>query len=212
MTKNSIFLDMRAGATVGKLLSLLNVPQKFCREVSRGMAYSWRIKTRYMPWRGFFEGVELGYRDEPAIPAVPAPDATPNATPNSVEPVTFGTFDSDLDVRSSDDESEKSDGAIVFSDEDDDDVDHASMDETPSPQSRRNRQTNPPPMNINAPTMQPSNTDPEWIIIDSSDEEMGEGKKEPNSVIEELVEHEQTATDVFATDRARVISALYKGY
>ncbi|KAL4990281.1 hypothetical protein BDW68DRAFT_194825 [Aspergillus falconensis] len=212
MARNAMFLDKRAGATVGKLLSLLEVPQEFCRDASERMAYTLRVKNRRVPWRDFFQGVELGYRGEPVMLTLP----TPETTLNSVEPIHFSGFGSEPDVisvRSSEDEGDWSDGTLVFSDEDDDGLDYADMDETPSPPSRRNRQTNPPPRGLNeALAMQPSNTDPESIIVDSSNEEMDEVMKEPNSAIEELVEQEQTATDVFAVDRARVFSTLYEDY
>ncbi|KAL6230420.1 hypothetical protein BDW75DRAFT_234403 [Aspergillus navahoensis] len=211
MARNAIFLDKRAGATVGKLLSLLEVPQEFCRDASERMAYSFRVKTRSIPWRDFFQGVKLGYRGEPVMLTLPTPDTTPN----SADPIPFSGLGSDPDVisvRSSDDESDWSDGTLVFSYGNEDGLDDADMDETP-PHSRRNGQTNPPPMDLNeAPATQPPNTNPECIIVDSSDEEVDEVKKEPNSVVEELVEQEQTATDIFAVDRARVFSALYEGY
>ncbi|KAL4793179.1 hypothetical protein BDV19DRAFT_232037 [Aspergillus venezuelensis] len=74
MANEAVALDKRAGATVGKLLSLLNVPQQYCREASEGIAYSWRVKTRRLPWGKFFEGVELGYRGELVVdPRSPAP-------------------------------------------------------------------------------------------------------------------------------------------
>ncbi|KAL4998202.1 hypothetical protein BDV10DRAFT_194511 [Aspergillus recurvatus] len=211
MARNAMFLDKRAGATMGKLLSLLDVPQEFWRDASEGMAYSLRVKTRCIPWGDFFQGVELGYRGERVMLTLPTPDTTPK----SVEPILFSGFGSNpniISVRSSDDEGDWPDGTVVFSDEDDDGLDNADIDETPSFPFRRNGQTNPPPMDLNeAPATQPSNTDPECTIVDSS-EEMDEVKKKPNSVVEELVEQEQTATDVFAVDRARVFSALYEGY
>ncbi|KAL4960204.1 uncharacterized protein BDV14DRAFT_148439 [Aspergillus stella-maris] len=74
MANKAVPLDKRAGATVGKLLSLLNVPQRYCRDASEGIAYSWRVKTRRLPWNEFFDGVHLGYRGEPVMdPRSPAP-------------------------------------------------------------------------------------------------------------------------------------------
>ncbi|KAL4926571.1 uncharacterized protein BDV17DRAFT_151072 [Aspergillus undulatus] len=49
MAEAAVPLDKRAGVTVGKLLSLLRLPERYCREVSEGMAYSWRVKTRQLP-------------------------------------------------------------------------------------------------------------------------------------------------------------------
>ncbi|KAL4955587.1 hypothetical protein BDW69DRAFT_160492 [Aspergillus filifer] len=74
MANEAVPLDKRAGTTVGKLLSLLNVPQQYCRDASEGIAYSWRVKTRRLPWGEFFDGVHLGYRGEPVMdPRSPAP-------------------------------------------------------------------------------------------------------------------------------------------
>ncbi|KAL4743115.1 hypothetical protein BDV11DRAFT_202100 [Aspergillus similis] len=207
MTKNAMFLDMRAGATVGKLLSLLDVPQEFCREVSGGMAYSWRIKTRYMPWRGFFEGVELGYRGEPVMP----PLLTPDVTSESVELIPFGVFDLDPDaiiLESSDDEGDKSDGTLDLQ-YDEDEQDESSMDETPSPHFRHNMNTDPPRMDFDGfPLAQNSNSNPVLAINDGFDREMDDVTEEPELTIEEVVDQQRMATDVFAVDRARVMSVL----
>ncbi|KAL2863841.1 uncharacterized protein BJX67DRAFT_384369 [Aspergillus lucknowensis] len=64
MEKEAMQLDKQLGATVGKLLSMLEVPAIYCRMVSEGLAYSWRVKTRNIPWGQFFEGVEFGYSGE----------------------------------------------------------------------------------------------------------------------------------------------------
>ncbi|KAL4918972.1 hypothetical protein BDW62DRAFT_210144 [Aspergillus aurantiobrunneus] len=69
MSKDAVYLDKQAGATVGRLLSFLEVPQEYCEIVSEGLAHSWRIKTRYNPWRDFFEGVELELSPVPDVNA-----------------------------------------------------------------------------------------------------------------------------------------------
>ncbi|KAL4941403.1 hypothetical protein BDV06DRAFT_236070 [Aspergillus oleicola] len=62
MANEAVPLDKRAGATVGKLLSLLGVPQQYCKDNKR------------LPWGEFFEGFELGYKGEPVMdPRSPAP-------------------------------------------------------------------------------------------------------------------------------------------
>lgn len=214
MTKNAISLDMKAGATVGKLLSLLDVPQEFCREISRGMAYSWRIKTRYMPWRGFFEGVELGYRGEPVMPTL----LTPDATPDSVEPIPFGGFDSDPDmniVESSDDWSDKSDTTLDLQ-SDEDEQDESSMDETPSPSFRHSRKTDSPSphMNLDSSSLltQNPNSNSAIVVNDGFDGELDDAMEESELTVEGVVDQQQMAIDEFAVDRARVMSVLRGNY
>ncbi|KAL4815827.1 hypothetical protein BDW67DRAFT_175902 [Aspergillus spinulosporus] len=207
MAKNAVSLGVKAGATVGKLLSLLDVPQEFCREVSGGMAYSWRIKTRYMPWQGFFEGVELGYRGEPVMPTL----LTPDATPDSVEPVPFGGFDSDPDViivESSDDEGDESDATLDLQ-YDEGEQDESSMDESPSPPLKYNRKTDPPRMDLDgSPLAQNLNSNPTIVINDGFDGEMDDVVEESELTAEEVVDQQQMVTDEFAVERARVMSVL----
>ncbi|KAL4761529.1 uncharacterized protein BDW70DRAFT_168005 [Aspergillus foveolatus] len=206
MTKNAMSLDMKAGATVGKLLSLLDVPQEFCREISGGMAYSWRIKTRYMPWRGFFEGVELGYGGESFMPTL----LTPDATPDSVEPIPFGGHDSDPSmniVESSDDWGNKSDATLDLQ-SDEDEQDESSMGETPSPPFRHNKKTDTPRMNLDgSPLAQNSNSNSVIVVNDGFDGEMDDVMEESELTIE-VVDQQQMATDEFAVDRARIMSVL----
>jgi hypothetical protein len=205
MTKNAMSLDMEAGATVGKLLSLLDVPQEFCREISRGMAYSWRIKTRYMSWQGFFQGVELGYRGEPVMPTL----LTPDATPDSVEPIPFGGFDSDPGmniVESSDDWGDKSDATLDLQ-SDEDEQDESSMDETPPPSFRHRRKTVPPRMDLDSSLAQDPNSNPANVVNNGFDREMDD-VMESEFTVEEAVDQKQMAIDEFAVDRARVMSVL----
>lgn len=115
MTKNAVYLDKKAGVTVGRLLSLLAVPHEYIRTVSKGIVYSWRVKTRRIPWRDFFEGVELGYRGELVMLSpglLPVPDAqTPD--PHA----TYGDIGSDSDVYSlSEDLSDDNDDNLEASD------------------------------------------------------------------------------------------------
>ncbi|RDW69028.1 uncharacterized protein DSM5745_08788 [Aspergillus mulundensis] len=116
MAKGALFLDKQAGATVGKLLSLLEVPQEFCRTVSEGIAYSWRMKNKHIPWGDFFYGVELGYRGEPVMAAL----RTPENTPESNGGIPCGRFDSEFEIidLSSDDEGNGSDATTDYPDKD----------------------------------------------------------------------------------------------
>ncbi|KAL3475194.1 hypothetical protein BJX99DRAFT_259660 [Aspergillus californicus] len=69
MSKDAIPLDKRAGAIVGKLLCMLEVPEVYCKIISEGMTYSWRIKTKAMPWGEFFEGVNFGFDGQHFMPS-----------------------------------------------------------------------------------------------------------------------------------------------
>ncbi|KAL4905405.1 hypothetical protein BDW74DRAFT_177776 [Aspergillus multicolor] len=173
MTQAAMFLDKKAGATVGKILSFLEVPQEFCRIVSESMAYSWRVKNKRIPWRDFFEGVELGFRGEPVMTALRRPDTTLETNAD----IPSGEFDSDLEIIdiSSDDEGDDSDGIIAYPNEDDrNDKDAAeAMEETPSPSPRRDGIAKSSCLTSdNGQRTQPFSADSAWIIIDSSDDEM----------------------------------------
>ncbi|PWY91209.1 hypothetical protein BO70DRAFT_283201, partial [Aspergillus heteromorphus CBS 117.55] len=53
-------LDHATGLAIGKLLSSVNVPFRFSKDVGTGLFYSWRLKKEGK-WESFYEGVDAGY-------------------------------------------------------------------------------------------------------------------------------------------------------
>ncbi|KAL3466447.1 hypothetical protein BJX64DRAFT_284385 [Aspergillus heterothallicus] len=113
MAQGAMHLDKRVGAAVGRLLSFLSVPSDYCKTISEGLAYSWRIKSKSIPWRDFFDGVDIGYRGECLLPSPsPSPVVGVEGTQVSLE----SEDDTDDD---SDDGAEGVDSPDASDDEDD---------------------------------------------------------------------------------------------
>ncbi|KAL2822720.1 hypothetical protein BDW59DRAFT_102069 [Aspergillus cavernicola] len=208
MAKNAVQLDKKAGATVGRLLSILEVPQEHCKAVSEGMAYSWRVKTRRIPWGEFFQGVELGYSGQHVM-LLPALSPTVNAADSN-------TIESDFDALSDDD--------LCFDDSevdeitDDEETKQSQLDEieietnsnysfavdalpdTPGPFPIMDSDTasDTPPVDFQDLTI---------ASIHSFDEEMDEAE-ELGFFDETILYQPQVTSDLFANDRERVRSAL----
>ncbi|KAL2848162.1 hypothetical protein BJY01DRAFT_246489 [Aspergillus pseudoustus] len=102
MAKRAMYLDQRVGAAIGRLLSSLGVPKEHYKAISEGLAYSWRIKTRRIPWRDFFEGVDLGYQGK-----LPSPSPSPITIFEDTLMSTDDKEDDNMDTpEASDDESD----------------------------------------------------------------------------------------------------------
>ncbi|KAL4804777.1 hypothetical protein BDV18DRAFT_161864 [Aspergillus unguis] len=196
MARNAVHPDKRAGSTVGKLLLFLNIPQEYCKEVSRGIVYSWRINRRNMPWHDFFEGVDLGYRGNVALPSLgplipelsPAPELSPLP---DITADHHNISDWEYDI-SSDDEEDKT--MEEFEDEG-----------TPTPVARPGTAMGNPFRTLaSSMTTLGAHSDIGIAIVVSSDEEMGDIDQEHERSEETIPEHEEIANDKFASDRARV--------
>ncbi|KAL4784536.1 hypothetical protein BJX76DRAFT_347671 [Aspergillus varians] len=161
MAKNAVYLDKKAGATVGRLLSLLEVPYEHCRTVSEGIAYSWRVKTRRLPWRDFFEGVDIGYRGLPVIMLTPAHS-----------PVRYVGADADDDAASDSDvyslSEDSSDNEMLNNPSPDDEDNETLPNDTPTTGALRT-----PLLEFESPLVsQHMDSNLTIALIDSSDEEM----------------------------------------
>lgn len=204
IAKDAIYLDKKAGATVGKLLSLLEVPHEYIGTMSKGIAYSWRVKTRRTPWRDFFEGVELGYRGELVILS---PELSPFLDAHNPD----GDIGSDSDIYSLSEGSPDDDDVPEASDSPDS---PDSLDEnrylnktgsygTPSPEARPESERSVSIVEFEeALVTQRMNAS---FTIDMGDSSDGEELDLFDGVI---LEREQITSDLFASERAWVRSAL----
>ncbi|PTU20791.1 hypothetical protein P175DRAFT_0479047 [Aspergillus ochraceoroseus IBT 24754] len=196
LAKGASALDMQAGLAIGGLLSLLQVPYQYSKDVSEGIAYSWRVKRRRLPWKDFFEGVQAAYLGvPPLISHVPRP-----------------TLDNNNDNLNA---FESSDEELLFSDYDDDDGEeegdndkngHLDNAELPNEQDDENRSSGAIDTHFSTEWVMitaPAENDV-VVLLDSSDEEMGDGD---DSVREEQII--LRPEDQCGADRERDRNALF---
>ncbi|KAL2813572.1 hypothetical protein BJX63DRAFT_431913 [Aspergillus granulosus] len=201
MEKGAMYLDQRAGAAVGRLLSSLGVPNEYYKAISEGLAYSWRVKTKHIPWRDFFEGVDLGYRGEYVLPShSPSPVTGFEHTLTSIE-------SDDNDGEDDNDNSEDEDNTPDVTDYEDDHVQSPrSLNANPTIHSDTNRvfpvdpeRRSPTPFDNSQGLMSDHEND--------AQDELGvdlEMTSQDLDLFDEMVPfQQQTLSDQFAVDRAR---------
>lgn len=205
LAKDAVYLDKKAGITVGKLLSLLAVPHEYIGTVSEGMAYSWRVKTRRIPWRDFFEGVELGYRGEPdLIPELsPFPDAytpEPHATDGDIGSDVYSLSE---DLSDDNDDLEASDSPDSLNENIY--LNEAGPYDIPEDQTESERSASIIEFEETLVT-QRMNASFMIDMADSSDERLDDEELDLFDGV--ILEREQMTSDLFASERAWVRSAL----
>ncbi|KAI9376714.1 hypothetical protein BJX61DRAFT_530713 [Aspergillus egyptiacus] len=209
MSKNALSLDKRAGAIVGRLLSILEVPQQYLGTVSEGMAYSWRIKTRRIPWGEFFEGVELGYNGRHAMlsPTLfPTPVHSPADNPTNVGEI-VPELDSSSDKDLYSDDSEKDDLADGEDGEPDSNLTASDTSSTLDVHPIREEAEAYAELDGASGTPPADVQDEQCVVIESSDGEINDAG-EVDLTDEDPLFQQWRPVDQFAFDRARVRSAL----
>jgi hypothetical protein len=205
LAKNAVYLDKKAGITVGKLLSLLAVPHEYIGTVSERMAYSWRVKTRRIPWRDFFEGVELGYRGEPdLLPELsPFPDADtpePHATDGDIGSNVYSLSE---DLSDDNDDLEASDSPDSLNENIH--LNEAGPYDIPEDQTESERSASIVEFEETLVT-QRMNASFMIDMADSSEERLDDEELDLFDGV--ILEREQMTSDLFASERAWVRSAL----
>lgn len=207
LAKDAVYLDRKAGIVVGRLLLLLAVPHEYIGTVSEGIAYSWRVKTRRIPWRDFFEGVELGYRGEPDMlqEISPFPDAyTPD--PHATD----GDIGSGSDVYSLSEDLSDDNDDLEASDSPDSLNENIHLNEAgpydiPEDQTESERSASIVEFEETLVT-QRMNASFMIDMADSSDERLDDEELDLFDGV--ILEREQMTSDLFASERAWVRSAL----
>ncbi|KAL4885840.1 hypothetical protein BJY04DRAFT_214038 [Aspergillus karnatakaensis] len=207
LAETAVRLDDRAGMTIGKLLSILEVPEEHCRTVSEGIAWSWKIKTRYKPWGGFFEGVELGYKglDERIMPFLSSPaSAIGDPHPDADFSDTSEDYSIDDDGDGDDTDTADEDMASQRSGAGHDEANSATAESdtvnTPTPGPRPNVERSVLLLNQISERQQPETID----LIDTDSEQPDTAREELDLFDEMVYLDAPRAHDSFANERARV--------
>ncbi|KAL5338405.1 hypothetical protein BJX70DRAFT_398735 [Aspergillus crustosus] len=218
MAKSAVHLDKRSGMTMGKLLSILEVPEEYCQTVSEGLAYSWRVKTRTKPWGDFFEGVELGYRglDERIMPFLSSPVTEEHSrgidmSDDSEDDYHIVESDDDWDMVETKGNS-NNECADESEDEDHDDADSVTVEsntvDSPNPRSQPNAKQSVLFLNQISGAQPAYHQESTTDRVDSDVEDLNLAGEELDLFDEMVLQQEQNAADRFASERARVFSTL----
>ncbi|KAL3494945.1 hypothetical protein BJX62DRAFT_233913 [Aspergillus germanicus] len=202
MENRAMGLNQRAGAAVGRLLSALGVPCEYYKAVSKGLAYSWRIKSRRKPWGDYNEGVDLGYRGEYTL-------RSPSPSPVTNSEDIFTSFETISDSPSDDDEVD-----AVTDDEDNVVVSPKDINANPTAGDSPDTARMFPVIDLEDRLATPFPRFSSIGLDNDVEEELdidGLMDDQDFDFFGELVQSQQEiSTDQFANDRARVRSALEK--